>query len=212
MLLVGAKLLLYLLICYTIGSVPFGYMIARALGRDVTREGSKNIGATNVARVLGLGPGALVLVLDALKGYLAVYIGRMFFSSQSQLASFDCQIFLFLGAYAAVFGHSYSIFLRFYGGKGVATSLGAVLALFPYQTLIGVLSFALIVLLTRVVSIASLLASVLVAFLVFIDFKNNLPAIFFVFLTLALIFYRHRSNIERIFSGTENVFRMGGKK
>lgn len=207
------KLILYLAAAYIVGSIPFGYLLARALGKDITKEGSGNIGATNVARVLGPLPGAFVLLLDALKGAFSVVLAGYFFAGGPSQIIHSNQIpkEALLGAAFSVAGHSYSLFLKLRGGKGVATALGAVLFLFPQPVLCGVLTFLLLVLLVRVVSIASLMGTAVVAFGVLVDSGQSIESKIFVLLAALLIYYRHSSNIVRIFSGTENIFRLGGR-
>lgn len=206
----AVRTFLMIITCYLIGSIPFGYLVALSSGKDIRKMGSGNIGATNVARVLGVKKGALVLLLDAIKGLSAVYTAGLFMSNGSLTLISDPKWYHFVAAFAAIGGHSYSLFLKFSGGKGVATSFGAVLALFPLPTLLGLLTFALNAMLTRVVSIASLTASGVVAFCVLVLYENNLEARIFVLLTLALVYYRHLPNIRRIFSGEESFFKPGG--
>lgn len=206
------KLIIYSILCYFIGSLPFGYMLGKLKGKDITREGSGNIGATNVARTLGLSFGALVLFLDAFKGYISVVAANLFFDAVVKGGIFQPSYFHFAGAFFSVLGHSYSPFLRFSGGKGVATSFGVAIALFPLPTLLGLLTFFILAFMTRVVSIASLCASTLVAFCVFVLYPDNILAQIFVLITVLLIFYRHRINIEKIFNGNENIFSFGGRR
>ncbi|MCX7831788.1 MAG: glycerol-3-phosphate 1-O-acyltransferase PlsY [Actinobacteria bacterium] len=206
------QFILYSFLCYFIGSLPFGYMLGRLKGKDITREGSGNIGATNVARTLGLSFGVLVLFLDAFKGYISVLAANLFVDASIKGGFFQPTYFHFVGAFFSVLGHSYSPFLRFSGGKGVATSFGAAFALFPVPTLLGLLTFVFIALLTRVISIASLCASTLVAFCVLVLYSDNISAQIFVLITVILIFYRHRINIEKIFNGNENIFNFGGRR
>lgn len=201
------KIIFYLFVAFLLGGIPFGYLLARGLGKDVTREGSGNIGATNVARVLGPLPGALVFCLDAGKGMLAVLLAGIILPEARQDSFW---IYLQLaGALAAVFGHSFSPFLRLRGGKGVATAFGSLLLIFPEPMLAGFLTFLLVFLLTGVVSIASLMGTAVAVFLVFTLPGLPTPVRLLIFAAAALIYFRHRPNIDRIFSGTENVFRFG---
>lgn len=196
------NLLIYIFFAYLLGSIPFGFIVGKIRGKDIRKEGSGNIGATNVARTLGPFYGGLVLILDALKGYLAVYALKYFIGDSN--LSFPLT-WHFFGAMAAVLGHSYSPFLGFTGGKSVAVSFGAALCLFPSQTLLGLFTFVVTISLTKIASISSLTAVSLVAFLVLVDANSRLPAKIFVLVAAILIFYRHRSNIVRIFEGTENT-------
>jgi glycerol-3-phosphate acyltransferase PlsY len=202
------RLALYMFIVYAVGAIPFGFITARFLGRDITREGSGNIGATNVARVLGPLPGALVLLLDCLKGLFAVASSRYFFIDSCKYPyGFQYPVEALIGASVAVLAHSYSVFLGFKGGKGVATALGAVILLFPYQVLLGVTVFAVLVLAGRIVSVGSLLGTSVVAFSVIVDPLLPLESKLFVLAAALLIFYRHRTNIIRIFKGNESIFK-----
>lgn len=198
----------YLVVVYIVGAVPFGYITARLLGKDITKEGSGNIGATNVARVLGPFYGALVLLLDCLKGVFAVVSSKYFFgyTLDGFSNSFSYPVETLIGASIAVFAHSYSVFLRFRGGKGVATALGTVILLFPYNVLLGVIVFIFLVLIGRIVSVASLCGTSVVAFSVIVDSFQPIEAKFFVFAVSVLIFYRHHTNIIRIFDGSERIF------
>jgi len=203
------KVMFYLGAAFLLGGIPFGYLIARSTGKDITCEGSGNIGATNVARVLGPLPGALVFCLDAGKGMLAVVLANFILPELRQESFW---IYLQLGgALAAVFGHSFSPFLKLRGGKGVATAFGSLLLIFPGSMLAGFLAFLLVFLLTRVVSIASLMGTAVAAFSIFVS-DYVYPVKFLIFAAAALIYFRHRSNIDRIFSGTENIFKFGRKK
>ncbi len=197
--------IIYVAASFLLGSVPFGYITARILGRDITKEGSGNIGATNVSRVLGPVPGIIVLIFDALKGYLPVYFCLNYVQAPISSPSLINPL-AYLCGIAAVLGHSFSPFLKFRGGKGVATSFGVVLALFPSPTLSGVLTFTVIVLLTRVVSVASICASSVVLFLVLSSEGYDFYGRLFVFFACLIIILRHRSNIERILSGEERQF------
>jgi glycerol-3-phosphate acyltransferase PlsY len=201
----------YFCLAFLIGGIPFGYLVAHVLGKDITREGSGNIGATNVARVLGPVPGALVFFLDAGKGMLATYLASFFASPTA--SNSDLKIYLELsGSLAAVFGHSFSPFLKLRGGKGVATAFGGLLLIFPQPLLFGLLTFILTLLLTQVVSIASLMGTAVAAFLVATSPDLDLVIKLLVSLAALLIYYRHRSNIDRIFTGTENIFQFGSRK
>lgn len=193
--------LIYLALSFLVGSIPFGYLVARYLrGVDIKKLGSGNIGATNVARVLGTGYGAAVLVLDAFKGALPVWVAADLFARPWMPM---------LSGVFAVLGHSFSPFLSFRGGKGVATSFGVVLVLYPVETLTAVALFALIVLLTRVVSVASLSA---VAFMVVAVLTAPASGVYdriFVLTAALVIYLRHLGNINRLLHGEEKPFGSG---
>jgi len=180
---------------YVIGSIPTGLWFGLKLrGIDIREHGSKNIGATNTMRVLGKPLGALALAGDMGKGIIAVLLfARLGTWSQLPLA---CGL-------AAVIGHTASIFLRFRGGKGVATGAGVFLALCPIPTLIAAVVFALVVALTRMVSAGSISASIsLCAALYLTDASWPLRTI--ATIIAVLIIWKHRTNISRILRGTEN--------
>ena len=203
---------------YLLGSVPFGLMVAQTRGIDPRTAGSKNIGATNVGRLLGGKFFALVFSLDLLKGLLPmlaagwVLMARVGHPQDYRVQ--DYALWLLVG-FAAIFGHMFSVFLKFKGGKGVATSAGVLLGLFPYYTVPGLVSIAvfLIVLKTfRYVSLASMLGSASFAFaylgiglaLHWPVFGAQWPLLAFAVLMAALIIYKHRANIGRLMAGTEH--------
>jgi glycerol-3-phosphate acyltransferase PlsY len=185
-----------ILATYLLGSVPTGYILGSLAGVDVRKAGSGNVGATNVARVLGKGRGALTLMVDVGKGWLAVFLALQLGVSLPWRTLVGIAVFL---------GHLYPIFLRFRGGKGVATALGVFLALAPGATLALIGIFALIVAVSRVVSLGSLSAA-LAAPVVFWLF--DLPPMVVAmggFIAL-MITWRHRSNVQRLLAGTEPKF------
>jgi glycerol-3-phosphate acyltransferase PlsY len=170
-------------------------MIGKAIcGIDIRKTGSGNIGATNVFRTLGPGPGAAVFVLDVLKGFFPVFAAKAFVG--------ELPLIVIASGVAAVLGHTFSIFLRFRGGKGVATSLGVVFGLNPLIGVIGFGIWALLVFLTRYVSLAAIIAVPSVAAM-FWAFRE--PCIYSVFITVVsvLIIIKHRSNIKRLLQGNE---------
>jgi len=180
---------------YLLGSVPFSYLVARAFGvNDVRRVGSGNVGATNVLRSAGRAAGALALALDVTKGVLAVTLA-------SRLAP-DSKEAPALAAVAAVVGHMYPVWLRFAGGKGVATGLGAFAPLVPLAAAGGVSAFALTVLATRVVSVGSIVGTATLATIAFIT-RGSGPVAWAAALTGLLVVVKHRSNLRRLMRGTE---------
>ena len=192
--------LLALLLSYLLGSIPNGLWLCRALWHvDLRQHGSHNIGATNAWRTLGKGPGFLVFFLDMLKGLLAVWLCEMLVGTP---------LVMILCGVLAIVGHSLSLFLRFHGGKGVATGLGVILMLMPKVTVIVFLVWLLLVLATRYVSLGSIVAAALVPVLALVF---GYPALYVVFgvLAAALIIVRHRSNITRLLDGTENRISAG---
>jgi glycerol-3-phosphate acyltransferase PlsY len=195
-------------VSYLFGSIPFGYLLVRLFqGIDVRSIGSGNIGATNVARTGGKGLAIATLVLDALKGWLPVFlvltIPGIPASSPAQLHTLAA-----LAALFAVIGHMFPVWLGFKGGKGVATGLGVFLALAPKAVLIALLLFAVVVALTRYVSLASVLAAA--AFPVALWWLDRdsfpTPALAMCSAAALLVIIRHHQNIGRLLAGTESRF------
>jgi glycerol-3-phosphate acyltransferase PlsY len=210
------QLLLTLIpVAYLIGSVPFGLIVAKARGIDPRKAGSGNIGATNVGRLLGGRYFAIVFVLDVLKGLAPMVVAGILLRGAPR----EVQTYLLwlLVGFAAIAGHMFSIFLRFSGGKGVATSTGVLLGLFPYYTLPGLAAIAvwvLVFLAWRYVSVASMVGSASFALLYlgigiamgWDVFGVQLPLLIFAWVVAGLIVYKHRGNIARLKAGTEHRF------
>lgn len=185
---------------YVIGSIPNGLLIGKTLyDIDLRQFGSKNIGATNAFRTLGLYPSLWIFLTDAAKGVVAVYLA-------SVLA--DTPIALLVGGIAAIAGHNWSIFLRFTGGRGVATGLGVIAVLVPKVTLLVFLVWAVIVYATRYVSLASIVAAILVP--IFMWFMGErLEFLYFGIVAALFVVGRHKSNIERLLKGQELKIKLG---
>lgn len=180
---------------YLLGSVPFGVLVARAVrGVDVRASGSGNIGATNVARVAGVGPGLLVLVLDAGKGALAVLLARALLPGAPFVQA--------LCGLAAVLGHIFPFALGFRGGKGVATALGVLAVLVPAAALAGVLAYALLFALFRISSLGSLAAG-LAAVAAAAVWPGSRLSVAFTSVLYALILFTHRGNLRRLLGRVE---------
>ncbi|MBB5022160.1 glycerol-3-phosphate 1-O-acyltransferase PlsY [Desulfurispira natronophila] len=181
---------------YLLSSIPFGLIFVYLFqGTDVRRHGSGNIGATNVFRVGGAPAGLLTLLCDALKGYVPVLLA---------IAAFPGTYMYHIAvAVICLLGHSFSLFLRFRGGKGVATGLGVSLALLPLPTLAVAVLFALVLLVSGYVSLGSICAAVA---LPVVTLFTNVPHsyLFFAIAAAAFVVVRHRENIGRLLSGTEN--------
>lgn len=214
------KWLTLIAVAYLLGSIPFGLLIARFHGIDLRRVGSGNIGATNVVRALGRKWGIFCFVLDVAKGLLPMLTPPLLGLTSSTPSSGELIGWLAVGT-AAILGHIFPVFLGFRGGKGVATSLGVVLGLWPYLTLCGLaalLVWLLAAWIWRYVSLASILAAasypliLLVAVCLLADWTwANLWPLFGVAIPIpALVIWRHRANIQRIRAGTES--RIGQKK
>ncbi len=213
-------MILYLIVAvvaYLLGSIPFGYLLVRIFrGEDIRLTGSGNIGATNVARSGAKGLGITTLALDALKGALAVWLASLLagskynFCGDLQHACAQPLRLMSLAALFAVLGHVFPVWLRFKGGKGVATALGVFCVLFPKAVLVSLGIFIIVVIVTRYVSLGSILGAI--AFPIAAYFMQDPDA---VSLALAsaialIIVLKHHQNISRLVSGTENRF--GGSK
>ena len=188
---------------YLLGAIPFSFLVARGFGvRDVRRVGSGNVGATNVLRNAGKLAGTLAFLLDALKGGLAAQVAALLFPRDPTLPA--------LAAVAAVVGHMYPVWLRFQGGKGVATGFGAFLPLAPAAALAGILVFAAVAAVTRYVSLGSVAGAVALP-LVALALGGPGPVPWAAGFTAALVLFRHRANLRRIMGGTEHRTRGSGE-
>jgi len=193
---------------YLLGSIPFGYLAGKFAGIDIRKLGSGNIGATNVVRLLGKKYGYPVFALDFLKGFGAVRISMLMATGQSPAWN-SPEIFGIAAAMSCVIGHSYPPWLKFKGGKGVATSAGALFALAPIAALIGVAIWIVTFWVTRYVSLASVTAAVALPIAILLaNWRNpNAKAIFYFSVCIAaVVIWRHRSNLSRLLSGTEPRF------
>lgn len=187
------NLLLFVLLGYLSGSLPFGYLVARMYGIDIFKKGSGNIGATNITRALGWSAGLSVFILDFLKGSAPALLALLYLKDPLQVV---------LVGLAAILGHSFSIFLKGKGGKGAATGLGVLAVITPDILLIAALLVIILILTTRYVSAGSILGAASVAALMFILGKP-LPYALASLLAAGLIIIRHIPNIKRLISGTE---------
>jgi len=193
---------------YLLGSIPFGYLIGRIAGIDIRKVGSCNIGATNVVRVLGKRYGYAVFLLDFFKGFGAVKLS-MFLAMRSPPGWNSPELFGIIAAVSSIVGHSYPPWLKFKGGKGVATSAGALFALTAVGGLIGLAIWIVIFLLTRYVSVASVTAALVLPIVIFVISRRNegVKGIFyFSVCAAAVVVWRHRSNLFRLMRGTEPRF------
>jgi acyl phosphate:glycerol-3-phosphate acyltransferase len=200
---------------YLLGSIPFGFLMAKARGIDIRSVGSGNIGATNAMRVLGKPAGIFVLLLDALKGYAAAaWLAPMLFNwyaPQFYVEPVELKIrFNVLAGIFAVLGHNYTCWLKFKGGKGIATTAGVYLALAPWPLLIALAVFILAVVLTRYISVGSILGAMALPVAVWVMTPHNLFLGIVTTALGALAIYKHKTNIQRLMAGTENRF--GNKK
>ena len=184
---------LLVIFAYLLGSVPTGYILGSLAGVDVRKAGSGNVGATNVARVVGKRHGIFTLVADIAKGFVPVVIALNLGLTATATA---------LVGVAAFLGHLYPIFLRFRGGKGVATALGVFLGLAPWATVVLMVIFVLVILATRVVSLSSMVAAAAAPIVFWLLTSSPILTGTSVFIALMIVL-RHRGNIQRLLSGTE---------
>lgn len=199
---------------YLLGSLPTGFLVARARGVDIRTVGSKNMGATNVFRVLGKGPGIFVLLVDALKGFAAVWLAR--YLVRHVVVVDDCDWYNqtgagIIGGLGAILGHNYTCWLGFKGGKGIATSGGVLVALVPWAFLVGLITWIICFATTRYVSAASIAAAAVLPFATWLTTHDWLLTIVTAAMA-ALAIYKHKSNIQRLMNGTENRFNFGKKE
>ncbi len=194
---------------YLIGSIPFGYLAGKAAGIDIREHGSKNIGATNVWRVLGKKWGLPTFLCDALKGTFAVLLG-FWIARHSPGAFQDAAFAGITAAIGCILGHNFPIWLRFKGGKGVATSLGVIFGMVPLAALIIFAIWGLVFKTTRYVSLASIVAAIAfpltVVVLLFLNLTHGWANFYFALAAALLVVRRHRENIFRLRAGTENRF------
>jgi glycerol-3-phosphate acyltransferase PlsY len=192
---------------YLLGSIPTAYLFGRLRGIDIRQHGSGNIGATNALRVLGRASGIIVLLLDIFKGFTAVFFLGNFFVSRVNLVSSEL-LFIILGL-TCIAGHNWTIFLKFKGGKGVATTLGVLLGL-SFQIkglgivlLLVIITWLVIFVLFRIVSLASIIAGLSIPIYIFI-LKLSLNTYLLGILLSLFIFIRHRTNLKRLIEGKES--------
>ena len=192
-------------LAYLLGAIPFGLLIARANGVDIRAVGSGNIGATNVFRAMGKGWGILAFSCDALKGFISASVFPLLAKT---LRAFDGGAVLpLVCACLAIAGHNWPVYLRFKGGKGVATSAGALIGLAPMAAGAGLLTWALVFVATRYVSVASIAAAITAAGAAWFFYAQTgilLPVVLTAL--CGLVIGRHKSNIQRLIHGSENRF------
>jgi len=214
----------FVVIGYLLGSIPTGYLVAGFKGVDIRKQGSGNIGATNVFRTLGKGPGIFVFVCDALKGVAAVLIAKAVLFSHPvswhseviHQADLITETIRFMPAsmagiiagVACILGHNFPVWLKFKGGKGVATSLGVVIGLVPLAAVIAFAIWTIVFFASGYVSLASIIAALAVPATVALTARGSdrTPLLVFTLLAALLIVARHRANIQRLLNGTENRF------
>jgi len=185
-------------VSYVVGGIPFGLLIAKSKGIELRKVGSGNIGATNVYRAIGKKEGALTLLLDLAKGSLVVAVFTFLFQDTHYIA--------IVSGISAVLGHDFSAFLLFKGGKGVATSYGVSLPIYPVASLIGMFVWLAVLFSTKYSSLAALL-SFLIATLIALSSPNYATRLFFIFLYILMLF-KHRENLKRLFNKEENKIKI----
>ena len=205
-----------LVVAYLLGSIPFSFLVVKLFaGADIRQHGSRNVGATNVARNFGKLPGILALLLDGAKGYAAVAFAE-WLTARPDWPVMGSDVlrsrafWVTLAAVVAVLAHMFPLWLRFHGGKGVATATGAFLAIDAKALAAALIVFAIVILATRVVSLASILSAASIP--IFLRFMTHAPfwtVVFSIIISLAIIL-KHHSNIARMAQGTER--KMGGPK
>ncbi len=195
-----------LIISYLIGSIPFGYIIPIAKGIDIRKQGSGNIGATNVGRILGRKYGIIIFILDLLKGFIVVFIIPVLICGIKFPTTSDNLLVILCGV-CAILGHVFPIFLRFKGGKAVATSLGVFMWLSPIPIAIAFGVWILTVILSRYVSLGSMISAIVLTggIIAFENepFGNGIYITILSIIVAILIILRHITNIQRIINGTE---------
>jgi glycerol-3-phosphate acyltransferase PlsY len=195
---------------YLLGSIPTGFLVARAKGIDIRKAGSGNIGATNSMRVLGKPAGIFVLLVDVLKGFAAVAWLPILILKIFSKTQIDLETLRIVAGIFAVLGHNYPCWLKFKGGKGIATTAGVFLALAPWALLVALVVFILAVALTKYVSVGSIAAAIALPATVWILSPHNLFLNIVATVLGALAIFKHRKNMQRLMAGTEN--RLGKKK
>jgi acyl-phosphate glycerol 3-phosphate acyltransferase len=192
-----------MIVAYILGSIPNALWIGKVFrGIDVREHGSKNTGSTNAARVLGAKLGILTLILDISKGAIPTLIATMLL---------DSSISVILVGICAILGHSFSIFMKFKGGKAVATTVGVFIVLVPGAILLAAVIFFLVFGITRYVSLSSMIGAISLPIWIILFYKN-IPLTIFGIIIAILIIVRHKSNIQRLLNGTESKFSINKKK
>lgn len=197
---------LALVLSYLLGSIPTAVWVGKKYyGLDVREHGSKNAGATNTFRVLGKKPGIIVLLIDIVKGVIAVLIMQLL---PHEFSEDIWSYFLIGAAILAVMGHMFPVFAQFKGGKGVATSLGVILGLYPAAAAICVIVFLIVFLISHYVSLGAIMASLIFPILVLFVFKESMELKVFSLVLSFLVIYKHKLNIRRLLEGTESKMKV----
>jgi len=206
-------------VAYFLGSIPTGYLAGVAKGIDIRVAGSGNIGATNVFRILGITAGIIVLVVDGLKGWVAVakvpeIVYKIYYGTSWDDQAAEMEYLRIIAGICVILGHNYTCWLKFKGGKGIATSAGVLAALIPVTFIIGLSTWIVACLITRYVSVASIAAAAVLPFATWgiryfgVHYSHRMVIV--AALMGALAIYKHKANIGRLMNGTEN--KLGKKK
>ncbi|MGN0505521.1 MAG: glycerol-3-phosphate 1-O-acyltransferase PlsY [Lachnospiraceae bacterium] len=199
-----------LVLGYACGCISSGYIVGKVCKVDVRQHGSGNLGATNVMRTLGVGAGAITLLCDLAKCMIPLLLVRYVLFQEFAAFSYESQLLVLYTALGAVLGHNFPFYLKFHGGKGI-TCMGAVMLMFDWRlALFGIVTFVLIVAVTRYVSVASLFEATLFPIWVALMCESDLHMILVTCIFTISAFYTHRANIKRLINGNEN--KLGAKK
>ena len=205
-------LYLFIILSYLVGSIPTGLMLSKLVGVDIRKSGSGNIGATNVTRLLGKKLGILTLLGDVLKAVIPMLSVHWYMVNfQKTISPMDLDLAVSLCGGAAFLGHMYSIYLKFRGGKGVATALGVFIVLEPLAALISLLLFSGVVYFSGYVAVGSLVVSALMTLWIWL-LKGSPNHVYLAFFIGVLIWIKHADNIRRLFEGTETNWRVWKKE
>lgn len=203
---------LFVVLSYLVGSIPSGVLLSKATGVDIRKSGSGNIGATNVTRLLGKKLGFLTLLGDVLKAVIPMlFVHWYMVNFNDAISPFDLDLAVSLCGGAAFLGHMYSIYLKFRGGKGVATALGVFVVLEPIAALVSLLLFIAVVYFTGYVAVGSLVVSALMTLWIWL-LKGSPNHVYLAFFIGVLIWIKHADNIRRLFAGTETNWRVWKKE
>lgn len=202
-------ILIIVTVSYIVGSFPTSILISRSYGINILKEGSGNPGMTNVIRSIGIKPGLLVGLIDIFKGWIVTFYSPFLILNNN--SEFFISLVQIIAGSSAVIGHTFSIFSKFKGGKGIATLTGLIIAITPFSFISCLLIFFLTLLLSGYVSLSSILASLVFPFsliflFLFFNFEINMSIIVFSIVIPLFVLITHRENIKRILNGTENKF------
>ncbi|PCJ60893.1 MAG: acyl-phosphate glycerol 3-phosphate acyltransferase [Planctomycetota bacterium] len=199
------EIAIIILSSYMIGSIPVGYLVCKSKGIDIREVGSGNIGATNVGRALGTKWKIITLFVDAFKGGICVYLTQQYFEKAGGIQQ---DVYPIIAGMSAIAGHNWTIFLKFKGGKGVATSAGAMSCLAPIPLLVGIAAYLIVVKISKYVSLGSMISTFVVVLCIIFDpythWKDQLFLIIYATIIWLLVLLRHKDNIKRLINGEES--------